>query len=54
MPVEANQPPVPAFLEMTTAVQAGVVVEALVAEPQSERNQEAIEQFFDSLRVPAQ
>ena len=54
MPVEANQPPVPAFLEMTTAVQAGVVVEALVAGPQSERNQEAIEQFFDSLRVPAQ
>jgi hypothetical protein len=54
MPVEANRPPVPAFLEMTTVVQAGVVVEALVAGPQSERNQEAIEQFFDSLRVPAQ
>jgi len=52
--LKANAPAVPAFLEMTTLVQGGVVIEALVAGPMSERNEQAIEQFFDSLRVPAQ
>ncbi len=52
--LKADAPAVPAFLEMTTLVQGGVVIEALVAGPMSERNEQAIEQFFDSLRVPAQ
>jgi hypothetical protein len=52
--LKANAPAVPAFLEMTTLVQGDVVIEALVAGPMSERNEQAIEQFFDSLRVPAQ
>jgi hypothetical protein len=52
--LKANAPAVPAFLEMTTLVQGGVVIEALVAGPMSERDEQAIEQFFDSLRVPAQ
>jgi len=52
--LKADAPAVPAFLEMSTLVQGGVVIEALVAGPMSERNEQAIEQFFDSLRVPAQ
>jgi len=52
--LKANAQAVPAFLEMTTLVQGGVVIEALVAGPMSERNEQAVEQFFDSLRVPAQ
>lgn len=51
--VEPNAPPVAAFLEMQTFIHAGAVIEALVVGPVSEQHGEAIEQFFESLRVPA-
>ncbi len=52
--VKPDSPPVAAFLEMQTFIHAGAVIEALVVGPVSEQHGEAIEQFFESLRVPAQ